>query len=112
MWLLLTTLGCPKDAPPPAAQPAGPLVVDDAGDLASASGPGTVIGTLAAQDGGTVLTVSGGGAVWVSAGAPPDGWDWMLGTQVRVQGRLEAVDGKVWLRDPGPPLPAEMAPSL
>lgn len=111
MWLLLSLAGCPK--PPPAtAVEAGPRWVDDASDLAAASGPGTVVGTLGASGGGTVIALPGGGEVWVTDGAPPAGWEWMLGSAVRVQGRLEPVDGKVWLRDPGPPLPAEMAPSL
>jgi hypothetical protein len=65
MWLLLPLLGCPKEPPAPAAAPApsGPLVVDDASDLAAAQGPGTVIGTLTAQGDGTVLTLAGGGVV-------------------------------------------------
>lgn len=113
MWLLLPLLGCPKEPPAPAAAaPSGPLLVDDASDLATAEGPGTVIGTLSSRDGGTVLALGGDGAVWVSDGAPPAGWEWMMDTRVRVQGRLEVVAGRVWLRDPGPPLPAEMAPSL
>jgi hypothetical protein len=112
--MLLWTFGCPKDGPVPTAAPAasGPLVVDDGGDLARASGAGTVVGTLSPEGAGTVLRLGDGALVWVSDGAPPAGWDWMMSTRVRVQGRLETVDGKVWLREPQAPLPAEMMPAL
>ena len=108
MWLVVFTLGCPKTGTVEAPVPRdGPLVVAVGADLAGASGPGTVVGTLAQSDGGTVLKLTDGALVWVSAGAAPEGWDWMMSTKVRVQGRLESAEGKTWLREPQVPMPAE-----
>jgi hypothetical protein len=113
VWLVVWTLGCPKTGTVEAPVPReGPLVVAVSADLANATGPGTVVGTLAQSEGGTVLKLADGALVWVSAGAPPPGWDWMMATKVRVQGRLESSEGKVWLREPQVPMPAELAPSL
>jgi hypothetical protein len=120
--LVLALIGCPKPAAPaPAAAPApsGPLVVDDGADLPGADGVrATVVGTLerrrpeGADADGTALVLADGTAVYVSEGPPPDGWDWLVGTAIRVQGTVWARAREGWpvpkLTDPDPPLPADV----
>ncbi len=58
----------------------------------SSSGPAAVIGTLeriSVRKGlGTALVTDDGKAVWISYGAPPAGWEPLLGKYVRVEGTL------------------------
>lgn len=58
----------------------------------SSSGPAAVVGTLeriSVRKGlGTALVTDDGKAVWISYGAPPAGWEPLLGKYVRVEGTL------------------------
>lgn len=109
--------GCPKPPPPVIAEAL--RTVDDGGDLTGADGiRAVVVGTLArrrptgvATD-GTALVLADGTEIYVSEGAPPDGWDWLLGSMVRVQGTLWAHAPTGWpvakLEAPEAPMPADM----
>lgn len=94
--------------------------VDDASDIVGAEGaPATVVGTLVrrAPPGqtveGTAIVLSDDSAVFVSEGAPPDGWDWMLGTMIRVQGVLWEHPPTGWavpkLEQAEAPMPADVS---
>jgi len=98
----------------------GPRVVQVAADLKGAAGvQATVVGTLERRhpDGqtrdGTALVLEDGTAVYVSEGEPPAGWDWMIGTEVRVQGVLWEKPPGGWsvpeLRDAESPMPADVS---
>lgn len=119
MLLAALLAGCPKSAPVPPAPSAEARVVDELTDLAGAAGVrATVTGTLArrrpdaADADGTAIVLADGTAVYVTEGAPPEGWEWLLGTAIRVQGTLweEAPDG--WpvpkLLAPEAPMPADV----
>ena len=131
--LLLTALVLPALAlaKPPKGEPAPPVevvevpadqprMVSDGSTLAGASGVrATVLGVLerATHDDveGTAIRLSDGALVFVSQGEPPEGWAWMLGTKVRVQGELWSEGAKVegaWpvptLMALEPPMPGDM----
>jgi hypothetical protein len=113
-------------ASPPAqveAPAEAPRTVDGADDVAGAQGVrATVLGVLKRHtppgvEGateGTAIVLADGTAVFVAKGPPPDGWAWMIGSKVRVQGQLWS-DGSAkggwavpWLVEPGPPMPGDM----
>lgn len=58
----------------------------------TSAGPAAVIGTLeriaVRKSLGTALVTDDGKAVWISYGAPPPGWEPLLGKYVRVEGTL------------------------
>ena len=118
--LCLATAGCPKGNPTPApAEEVAPRLVEVAADLQGTMGArATVIGLLErrAPDGiaspGTAVVLADGTAVYVSEGDPPAGWDWLIGTRVRVQGRVWARAPEGWaapkLADFEVPMPADV----
>ena len=121
--ILLALAGCPKPAAPadpaPPVSESGPRSVDDRADLAGANGVrATIVGTLerrrpeTAEADGTAIVLADGTAIYVTEGAPPDGWDWLLGTRVRVQGTLWERGESGWavpkLLEPEAPMPADM----
>lgn len=123
--LLAATLlaGCSKNAAP---EPAVGAVaeqrqVSTGAEVAGAAGVRAVVtGTVERRPldagEGTALVLSDGALVFVSTGEPPPGWDWLVGTQVRVQGLLweRAPDGPAvaWLADPEAPMPADVQMGL
>ncbi|MCA9491035.1 MAG: hypothetical protein KC621_13995 [Myxococcales bacterium] len=114
----LSLAGCPKQAPvePAAAAPAPPAapvtLVDEAGDLAGVAGTVTVVGTVAEVGGGAVVQLDDGTALRVTADGLPDGWDWLLGSRVRLLARPEQRADGWWLADPQTPMPADVGISL
>jgi len=84
----------PTEAPPaPVEAPKGPRTVTAKEHLVDAAGVrATVIGTLkrVEREGveATAVVLEDGTPVFVSQGAPPEGWAWMLDTRIRVQGKL------------------------
>jgi hypothetical protein len=95
-------------------------MVQTAADLTGAAGvPATVVGTLerrhpdGATTDGTAIVLRDGTAVYVNEAEPPAGWDWMLGTEVRVQGTLWEKAPEGWpvpkLLDADPPMPADVS---
>lgn len=104
-----------------------PRAVKGAADLADAEGVrATVVGTLVrvtpkgieGATEGTALALGDGAHVFVSQGAPPEAWVWMVGSEVRVQGLLwSAPHAKggwavAWLADAEAPMPADGMPGL
>lgn len=122
--LLGLLAGCPKTppaapepTPAPAPAPAENLRVEKGADLAGAAGVRAVVtGRLETVDTGTAIVLSDGVAVFVTNGAPPDGWDWLVGSQVRVQGMVyeTAPTGSPvpWLAEPEAPMPADVEMGL
>ncbi len=116
----LLLVGCPK---PPAIETApietAPRIVRTGADLAGAQGTrATLYGELARRTPqradateGTAVVLEDGTAVFVSDGAPPEGWEWLLGTQIQIQGSLweRAPEGGAvpWLADLEIPMPAD-----
>jgi len=85
----------PPDAPPAEAAPEGPRTVTKADDVKGAKGVrATVTGTLKAvkhdSNDATAIVLDDGTHVFVSQGKPPEGWEWMIDTKIRVQGQLWA----------------------
>lgn len=115
-WLLLALAACPKQAPVEPATPPAPVapvtVVDDGGDLAGVAGTVTVVGTVAEDGGGTVVQLDDGTLLRVTATGVPEGWDWLVGSRVRLLARPEQRDQTWWLADPQTPMPADVGISL
>ena len=125
-FLLLTlfaaspALAEPPAAPPTDAAPEAPKAVEKAADIEGAKGArATVTGTLkkVTHEGteATAVVLGDGTNVFVSQGKPPEGWDWMIDTKIRVQGTLWAEGtGKegAWkvptLTDLETPMPADV----
>ncbi|MCB9688051.1 MAG: hypothetical protein H6738_17715 [Alphaproteobacteria bacterium] len=112
----LSLAGCPKQTPVEPAvvapTPAAPVtLVDDAGDLAGVAGTVTVVGTVA-DEGGAVVRLDDGTALRVMAGGMPDGWDWLVGSRVRLLARPEQRADGWWLADAQTPMPADVGISL
>jgi len=126
--ILMSALALDAHAEPPAAtedevKEEAPRAVQSQADLANAQGVrATLVGVLkrmkpegiegAAE--GTAIVLPDGAAVFVSQGAPPDSWAWMVGSKVRVQGRLWSSDQSKggwavpWLADTEAPMPGDM----
>ncbi|MEZ4235461.1 MAG: hypothetical protein R3F59_04725 [Myxococcota bacterium] len=112
--------GCPHHGPTAPVIEAASRNVETAADVAGAEGVlATVVGTLervrpegVAAD-GTAIVLRDGTPVYVSEGAPPEGWDWMLDSQVRVQGKLWAHAPSGWpvakLLEAEAPMPADVS---
>jgi len=100
MLTLLIALLAPSPAfaeppvpPPTEAAPEAPRTVEKADDVKDAKGVrATVTGTLkrVTHEGteATAIVLTDGTNVFVSQGGPPEGWDWMIDTRIRVQGQL------------------------
>ncbi|MEQ1571256.1 MAG: hypothetical protein ABMA64_36855 [Myxococcota bacterium] len=116
LLLVSSLFGCPK-TPPVVVAPS--RMVETAADVTGAAGvQATVVGVLQrthppdqAAD-GTAIVLRDGTAVYVSEGEPPPGWDWMLGTDVRIQGVLWEKAPEGWavpkLLDLESPMPADV----
>jgi hypothetical protein len=110
----------PPATPPAEAAPEAPRTIEKADDVHGAKGArATVTGTLkrVSHEGteGTAIVLADGTNVFVSQGAPPEGWDWMVGTKIRVQGALWAEGtgkGGAWsvatLTELDTPMPADV----
>jgi hypothetical protein len=92
LWALA---GCPKNVPTPVVIEPASRPVQSAADVVGAAGvAATVIGKLermqpeGASGQGTAIVLDDGTAIYLSEEAPPPGWEWMIGTEVRVQGML------------------------
>lgn len=116
---LLALSGCPRSTPAPIVEEAT-RTVEVAADIEGADGVrATVVGTLERRhpEGvsveGTAVVLRDGTAVYVSESAPPEGWEWMLGTMVRIQGTLWEQAPSGWpvskLLDAEPPMPADVS---
>lgn len=118
LWWCCALVGCPKAAPVPVVE-AQARTVAAAADLTGAAGVrATVVGTLersrptGVNVDGTAIVLRDGTAIYVSEDAPPAGWDWMLGQEVRVQGVLWEHAPSGWpvpkLLEAEPPMPADV----
>jgi hypothetical protein len=106
----LLLAGCPKSTPPVEPVPDAPsmLVVSTGADVAGADGArATITGTLERRPEGAAVVLDDGTPIWVTDGEPPAGWDWLVGTRVRVQGALWDEGGRASLKDFEPPMPAD-----
>ena len=113
----------PPKTPPPetSTAPAAPRTVVGKSDLVGEGGQrATVVGVLSRvtheQVEATAIVLADGASVFVAQGPPPEGWAWMIGTKVRVQGALwplGAQSAGAWpvptLTEPEPPMPADVA---
>lgn len=120
VWLGLLAAGCPKKGPDPVpVVDSTPRTVHAAADLVGANGVrATLTGELArhtpAIEGaaeGTAVLLRDGTAIFVSEGAPPEGWDWLIGTRIQVQGTLWERAPEGWpvpfLTEVDVPMPAD-----
>ncbi|HHO51011.1 MAG TPA: hypothetical protein ENK18_09110 [Deltaproteobacteria bacterium] len=115
----LVATGCPKTQASDPVVDTTPRRVHAAADLVGASGVrATLSGELVRRtppiEGateGTAVLLDDGTAIFVSEGEPPEGWDWLIGTKIQIQGTLWEQAPEGWavpfLLDPDVPMPAE-----
>ena len=131
----LLLAGCPKKAPPvpsidpPAADAADwvPAKVTTGDQLAAVDGKRAILeGVLKravpaeGSEEGTAILLDDRTLVFVAFGAPPDGWDWLVGSSIRVQGTVHTTPPDSMhtrhtvpvLTEYDTPMPGKMAPSL